>query len=312
MVNPKKPSSSKPTTAKSFFTRKRILFWLIALVVIPFAVKSIVLHRLNTQLSEGARQATAGRIQEVRVNFSTTRLLDFLSVAGNLASSLRQTGKPVLSEVRLEKPVFHLVPLGAGVWRLKLDLKGISGSTTNQPVLMTRTEVTQGILYLASGTPDEVRLGDFHLLIAPSAAAPDSQLEYTISGNSPTLQIDLKGSIGQDAHGRWYGNHQFNLDEFSLLLLGYIESNISPLVISGTIHTNGTIRHQAGQLQVESRYSGRDIRFAPEKAAQLPARRALELLNQEPNPQNKSFNFSARTDQPGFQWEEALLGALVR
>jgi len=308
------PSPPKPGRAKSRWSKKKVLFvlWLLGLLIVPWIAKSILLGRLNERLSEAARKASRDKIVQVEVDFSILRLWDFLRLGGHLVRSLGSGTRPALGEIRLSGAQIHLTPVDTGQWKLRLVLNQISGSVVREAPLVTRTEILGSTLILARGTPEEILLHPFEFRLAPSTAQPASHLEYSLRGESETLQLDIRGTYGPTPSGERQHLLEGHVRELPLPLLPYFISDLRSVVQSGSLTTEGTAVYSSSLMQFDLRYSATDLGISTSQVSDPSLRRALERLNQQRNVPPRPLRLSVPLNQTTARWDTLLAEALTR
>lgn len=299
---------------KRFWTRRKLvalLVWLVALVASAYIAQGILQRKVNRQLTEAARRATAGRIQEVEVQLSLLRLYDFLKVGGRIAGALTQTGRPVIEELVLEGGEIRLVPLGKKGWKLLLVLERISTAVGHRPVLMTRTEFRRSVLVVSPGTPEELRLEEFSFVVEPSPEQPDSLLKCTLKGRAMPAEVQFEGTLGQGQDRRWLVEGEGSFQQLPVRLLPLLlEQSLPRGGLSGRLSARGRFRYAGSRLEIDAIYSGSELQFNPQGIPPSPLRRVLESLAEEREREERRFRLSVPLDDPRVRWEEALLEAL--
>jgi len=295
-----------------FWTRRKIvlLIWIGIFLFAPFVTKEIALSRFNARLSESAREATEGRIQQVEVDFSVLKLVDFLRVAGGIVEALRHSGRPVLEHVTLEEAEIQMIPAGRGRWNLFVRLNGISAEVSTQEVFMTRTEIRRGKLTLAPESAAPLALENLEFFIGPSSDAPYSMLDYRLQCGGEQ-SIDLAGQFGQNVQGRWVCTGKGSAGGLPLgLLPQFSKVPLERLELSGQLSAKGQFNYSAGVLEVDGEYSASDLHLNPAAVPDEKLRKALERVQQDGEIPSRRLRFKIQTDDPNFRWDTTLLSLL--
>lgn len=288
------------------------LLWLAILLWVLFSVKSMMLGRLNQQITRNMRQATHGYIQEVEVDFSLAHAMDFLKAAKQMVTAFRQPGRPMLEEIILSEPTLEMSPVADSGWRLRLYIRGLYASAGTKKQIMTRTRIQKATLVLYPDSQEPVRISEFNFQVLPDHMASLSELEYQISAVTERWDFTVQGKLGQSPNNSWLiGCHSSAKNVPLKLVCRFFSCQTHFPGLGGNLFFSGHLEYTGGKTAARGWFSVNDFEYSPGLVESAKLDEWLQQCHRQGFIERREFMFDENQNHPGFEWDKAAVRALL-